>query len=99
MFNKLKQVKDLRDKAKTLQGTLAEEKVEGTAAWGKVKVQMDGNQSVLGVEIDPELLTESEQKKLQDAIKEAFNDATKKAQRRMVEKMKESGDLNMPGLS
>jgi len=97
MFNKLKQVKDLRDKAKNLQSMLAEEKVEGSAAWGKVKVQMNGNQSVLGVEIDPELL--SNQKKLQDAMKEAFNDATKKAQHKMVAKMKESGDLNMPGLT
>ncbi len=99
MFNKLKEVKDLRDKAKRLQGMLGEEKVEGSAAWNKVKVQMDGNQSVLGVEIDPELLKESEQKKLQDALKDAFNDATKKAQRKMVEKMKASGELNVPGLT
>ncbi len=99
MFNKLKQVKDLRDKAKNLQNMLAGEKVEGSAAWGKVKVHMDGNQSVQGVEIDPELLKESEQKKLQDAMKDAFNDAAKKAQRKMVDKMKESGDLNMPGLT
>ncbi|MFC1638892.1 YbaB/EbfC family nucleoid-associated protein, partial [Patescibacteria group bacterium] len=87
MFNKLKQVKDLRDKAKTLQSMLAEEKVEGSAAWGKVKVRMDGNQSVLGVDVDPELLKESEQKKLQDALKDAFNDAAKKAQRKMVDRM------------
>ncbi|MFH1047185.1 MAG: YbaB/EbfC family nucleoid-associated protein [Patescibacteria group bacterium] len=99
MFNKLKQVKDLRDKAKQLQSMLAEEKVEGTAAWGKVKINMDGNQTVLGVEIDPELLKESERTKLQEAVKDAFNDATKKAQRRMIEKMKASGDLNVPGLT
>jgi hypothetical protein len=97
MFNKLKQVKDLRDKAKDLQNMLAEEKVEGSAAWGKVKVQMNGNQSVLGVEIDPEML--SDQKKLQDAMKDAFNDATKKAQHKMVDMMKKNGDLNLPGLS
>jgi nucleoid-associated protein EbfC len=99
MFNKLKQVKDLRDKAKQMQAMLAEEKVEGSAAWGKVKIQMNGNQQVLGVEINPELLKETEQVKLQSALAEAFNDATKKAQRRMVEKMKASGDLNLPGLT
>jgi DNA-binding YbaB/EbfC family protein len=97
MFNKLKQVKELRDKAKQLQGMLAEEKVEGSAGWGKVKIKMDGNQQVLNVEIDPELLTD--QKKLQEILKDAFNDAAKKAQRRMVEKMKTSGDLNIPGLT
>jgi DNA-binding YbaB/EbfC family protein len=97
MFNKLKQVKELRDKAKQLQGMLAEEKVEGSAGWGKVKIKMDGNQQVLNVEIDPELLTDP--KKLQEILKDAFNDAAKKAQRRMVEKMKTSGDLNIPGLT
>ncbi len=99
MFTKLKQFKDLRDKAKNLQSTLAQEKVEGSAAWGKVKVEMDGNQTVNAVSIDPSLLAASEKEKLQSAVKEALNDALKKAQRKMVEKMKESGDFKMPGLS
>ena len=99
MFSKLKQIKDLRDKAKQIQSMLSDERVEGSGAWGKVKVSMDGNQSVLNVEIDPELLKESEKNKLQSALKDAYNDAVKKAQRRMVEKMKSSGDLNIPGLT
>ncbi|MBU0625445.1 YbaB/EbfC family nucleoid-associated protein [Patescibacteria group bacterium] len=99
MFNKLKQVKDLRDKAKHLQNMLADEKVEGSAAWGKVKIQMNGNQQILNVDVDPELLKESEQNRLQDAIRDACNDAVKKAQRKMVEKMRASGDLNVPGLT
>jgi DNA-binding YbaB/EbfC family protein len=97
MFNKLKQVKDLRDKAKHLQSVLGDISVEGTAAWNKVKVAMDGNSHVQSVEIDQELL--SDKNKLQDAMKDAYNDALKKAQRKMVEKMKESGDLNIPGLN
>ncbi len=99
MFNKLKQYKDLRDKAKNLQSALSQEKVEGTAAWGKVKLEMDGNQTVTSVTIDPALLAVSEKDKLQSAVKEALNDALKKAQRKMVEKMKESGDFKLPGLS
>jgi DNA-binding YbaB/EbfC family protein len=97
MFNKLKQVKDMRDKAKKLQGMLAEENVEASAAWGKVKVVMDGNQSVQSVEIDPEML--SDKRKLEDAMKDAYNDAVKKAQKMMVDKMRKSGDLNIPGLT
>jgi DNA-binding YbaB/EbfC family protein len=96
MFNKLKQFKDLRDKAKTIQTELAKEKVEGTAAWGKLKIEMDGNQAVTDVQIDESLM--SDRAKLQDAIKDAFKDAVTKAQKKMVEKMKSMGDLGLPGM-
>ncbi|HTK04510.1 MAG TPA: YbaB/EbfC family nucleoid-associated protein [Candidatus Eisenbacteria bacterium] len=99
MFEKLKQFKDLRDKAKTLQSALATEKVTGEAAWGKVKIEMDGNQAVTGVTIDEALLAASEKSKLQDGVKDALNDALKKAQRKMMEKMKEMGGLNLPGMN
>ena len=91
MFNKLKQFKDLRDQAKQIKDTLAQETVEGSAEWGKVKIKLDGNQEVLNVEIDPELLTSDNKDKLESAIKEATNDAIKKIQRIMAEKMKQSG--------
>jgi DNA-binding YbaB/EbfC family protein len=98
MFEKLKQFKDLREKAKTLQSALATEKVEGAAAWGKIKIEMDGNQTVTTVAIDDALLAASEKTKLQDGVKEALNDALKKAQRKMMEKMKEMGGLDIPGM-
>ena len=98
MFNKLKQFKDLRDKAKTLQTALADEHVSGSASFGKVKVEMDGNLSVQKVIIDAELLTKENQTKVQDAVKEACNDAMKKAQRAMAEKMKSMGDLDLSKL-
>jgi len=98
MFSKLKQFKDLRDKAKTLQTALAAEKVEGSAAWGKVKVEVDGNQSVVGVNIAEDLLAPSEKEKVQNAVKDAVNDAIKKAQQKMVAKMKEMGGLDLPGM-
>ena len=99
MFSKLKQFKDLREKAKTLQTTLAAEAVEGSAAWGKVKIGMDGNQTVTSVSISEDLLQPGGKDKLEGAVKEALNDALKKAQRKMIDKMKESGDFKMPGLT
>ncbi|MDD5251964.1 MAG: YbaB/EbfC family nucleoid-associated protein [Patescibacteria group bacterium] len=98
MFNKLKQVKDLRDKAKHLQSILGDVVVEGSAGWGKVKISMNGNQAVTSVSIDPSYLAPSEKTKLEAAVKDAVNDAQKKAQQKMVEKMKETGDFKMPGL-
>jgi len=98
MFEKLKQFKDLRDKAKLIQETLSGEHVEGTGAWGKVTVDIDGNQNVLSVSVDDSLLSVSEKAKLQDGLKEAFNDAVKKVQKKVFEKMKDVGGLNLPGM-
>ncbi len=94
MFEKLKQFKELRDKAKEIQTSLATESVEGSGAWNKVKVTMDGNQNVTAVSIADELLTDKS--KLQDGVREAVNDAVKKAQRKMMEKMRDMGAL--PGM-
>ena len=99
MFEKLKQFKDLRDKAKTLQDVLAKESADGAGGHGKVKVTMDGTQKVTTVSIDPSMLKETEQTKLEAAVKEAVNDAQHKVQAKVMEKMKGMGDLGIPGLS
>ena len=91
MFSKLKQFKDLRDQAKQMQNLLAQENAEGSAEWGKVKVKINGNQEILSVQIEPELLTANNKGKLETAVKEATNDAIKKVQRIMAEKMRSSG--------
>lgn len=97
MFNKLKQFKDIRSKAKTIQSSLAQEKVEGSAAWGKVKIEMDGNMSVTDVTVDEEIL--SDKSKLEAGIKDALNDAVKRAQRKMAEQMKQMGGLDGLGMN
>jgi DNA-binding YbaB/EbfC family protein len=84
------------EKLKQFQSALATEKVEGAGAWGKIKVEMDGNQAVTSVAIDAELLKAEEKSKVESGVKEALNDALKKAQRKMMEKMKEMGGL--PGM-
>lgn len=83
----------MRSKAKNLQNLLADEKVEASAAWGKMKMVMNGNQQVESVTIDPELLTNKE--KLESAVKEATNEAIKKTQRVMAEKMRKEGGLDI----
>lgn len=97
MFSKLKQFKDLRDQAKKIQDVLKDVTVEGSGGWGKVKIVMNGSQEVSSVTIDPELM--SDKGKLEAAMKEAYNDTVKKAQRSMADAMKKTGGLNLPGLS
>ena len=99
MFEKLKQYKDLRDKAKTIQGKLKEITVHASADGGRVQVVMDGNQQVLGVEIDPDALRIEKREELQKHITEAMNDAVKKSQMEMAKSLKNTPGFNLPNLS
>lgn len=92
MFSKIKAIKEMRDQAKTMQSALAEIVCEGSAAWGKVKVRMNGNQEVLSVAIDPAFA--SDRVKVEEGVKDAVNDAVKKIHKEMAGKMKELGGLD-----
>lgn len=98
MFEKIKQLKNLRDQAKQMKETLGEEVVNASAASGKVNLIMNGNQEVLAVEIDPSMLVPEKKEELENAIKEAVNDGIQKVQKIMMQKMQASG-FNIPGLS
>ena len=93
MFNKLKQFKDIRERAKTIQSALADERAEGSAGWGKVKIVMDGNQRVVSVAIDPSAFAERE--KLGGLVKDAVNEAIEKIQKILSTKMKDLGGLDL----
>ncbi|HNV12261.1 MAG TPA: YbaB/EbfC family nucleoid-associated protein [bacterium] len=91
MFNKLKQLKDLRSQAKTMQNALAGEKVE--VEKNGIKLSMNGNMEVMDLVITSELSKEE----IARTSKELFNDAIKKTQRIMAKKMQEMGGF--PGLN
>lgn len=86
----------MRDKAKIIQNTLAEEKVEASAAWGKIKMVMNGNQKVLSVSVAPELLNNKE--KMESAVKDVTNEAIEKVQKVMAAAIKKDKNFNFPGL-
>ncbi|MEI7498536.1 MAG: YbaB/EbfC family nucleoid-associated protein [Candidatus Falkowbacteria bacterium] len=91
MFNKLKQIKDLRSQAKTMQSALAQEIV--TIEKSGVTVKMNGNMEVLSV-----VVAEGTSKStMENGAKDAFNDAVKKMQKIMAQKVQEMGGF--PGLS
>lgn len=97
MLGKIKQFKDLRQQAKSIQNALSEETVTVKTAGDKVIMTLDGNLKMVGLAIDDELMNPGSKEKLQDAIKKAHEDAAKKMQRVMAMKMKEMGGL--PDLS
>ena len=91
MFNKLKQFKDLRSQAKTMQSALAEESVSEEK--NGVKLVLNGNLEITELKLNPELSIESQE----NALKGCFNNAVKRAQRLMAKKMQDMGGF--PGLS
>lgn len=91
MFNKLKQFKDLRSQAKTMQNALAQENI--TEEKNGVKITLNGNMEITELVLNPNLSTDEQSR----AIKSCFNDALKKTQRLMAKKMQEMGGF--PGLS
>jgi DNA-binding protein YbaB len=97
LFNKLNQIKELKQQAKSLQSQLAEEKV--SLEKNGVKLTMDGNQKIQNLEITDELLAPEKKNLLESLIKELHNEAIIKVQRLMAEKMRASGNFNIPGLS
>lgn len=88
MFNKLKQFKDLRSQAKTLQNALADEII--TEEKNGVKAVMNGNLEIISITVNDSLTKESLEKTLADCL----NGAIKKTQRIMAKKMQEMGGLS-----
>ncbi len=91
MFNKLKQFRDLRSQAKTMQNALAQETINEEK--NGVKIVLNGNLEILEVNLNPELNKEDQER----TLKSCLNEAIKKTQRIMAKKMQEMGGLT--GLS
>lgn len=98
MLSKLKQFKDLRQQAKTVQNVLAKETAHGSGAGGKVNVVMDGTQKVLSFDIDATLLNPESKKKVEEGVIDAFASANKEIQKVMAKKV-QAGEVSMPDLS
>ena len=88
MFNKLKQFKDLRNQAKTLQNALAQEAVEYEK--NGVKITMNGNMEITRLTLN----TEATGEKLENILTEAVNETIKRAQKLMAKKVQEMGGLS-----
>jgi DNA-binding protein YbaB len=94
MFNKLKQIKDLRSQAKKIQSTLSDEMIEHSTKG--ITITMDGNQNMKTIHISDDLM--SDKTRLEAALIDASNETIKKVQKAMAMKLQSMGDLNLPGL-
>ena len=88
MLGLMKQAQEMQSKMQELQAELEGLEVEGQAGGGMVHVTLTAKGRMKGVAIDDQLLKVDEKVILEDLIVVAHEDARKKAERLMEEKMK-----------
>jgi len=92
----MKQAQQMQDNMKKLQDELGAMEVEGQAGAGMVKVAMTCKHEVKRVTIDPSLLKDDKEM-LEDLVAAAMNDAARKAEAAVQEKMSSiTGGLGLP---
>jgi DNA-binding YbaB/EbfC family protein len=99
-FGKLmKQAQEMQAKMAKIQEELANTVFETSSGGGMVTVKMNGQQEVLGIQIDPEVFNDGDKEMLEDLIVAALNEARQKAADIAKERMGAlTGGMNIPGL-
>jgi len=101
MGNLMKQAHKMKAELQKLQERLSQTRIEGSAGGGVVTAVADGNQNIVEIRLDPEIVDPEELEFLQDLIVAAVNEARRRSQELMNEEMnKITGglQLNLPGL-
>lgn len=93
----MKQAAQLQSKMQEMQAELGNVEVEGTSGGGLVVVRMSAKMDVKGIKIDPSLIKPEESEILEDLLVTALNEARRKAEAAMQEKMQSlTGGLGLP---
>ena len=99
MNNIMKQVQKMQKQMLEVQEELANRTVEATVGGGMVTVVANGQQDIMAIRIDPEVVDPNDIEMLQDLILAAVNEAHRKAQELMTTEMgKLTGGMKIPGL-
>jgi DNA-binding YbaB/EbfC family protein len=95
-----KLMKQLQQAQERIQSEIASMVVEATSGGGMVKVEMDGQKQLLRLTIDPEVVSRDDVEMLQDLILAAINDASRKVDAAVQEKLGGlTGGMKIPGLT
>jgi len=88
-------MKQAQEMQQRLQQQMTELRVEGNAGGGMVTVIVNGAKQVQSLKIEPEVVSKDDVVMLQDLIVAALNDAHRKADEEMSQKM---GGMLPPGI-
>ena len=93
----MKQAAELKSKMEALQAELDQIEVEGSSGAGLVTIRVTAKGAMKGVRIDPSLVKPDETEVLEDLIVAAHDDARRKAEAVLQEKMQGlTGGLPLP---
>ena len=99
MGNLMKQAQQFQAKMAKLQEELGEKTVEASAGGGMITVIVNGQQEIISIKIDPEVVDPDDVEMLQDLILAAINDGMTRAKNMVNEEMsKLTGGLNIPNI-
>ncbi len=95
-----KMMKQLQQAQERIQSEIAALVVEASSGGGMVKVEVDGQKQLLGLTIDPEVVSKDDVEMLQDLVVAAVNEASRKVDEAIQEKVGGlAGGMNIPGLT
>lgn len=99
MAQMMKQAQKLQAKMAQAQAGLVDKQVEGTAGGGMVKVTANGQQDILAIKIDPEVVDPEDVEMLEDLILAAVQQAREKSQALAEQEMqKATAGMLPPGV-
>ncbi len=83
IFDKLKDINEMRKQANQMQGLLAQQTVVGQSGGGKIKVTIDGNMDVKSVEVSPEVAGDKSEvaRHVRSALEDLFKQHKKMLQK------------------
>jgi hypothetical protein len=87
MFDLMKQAQAMQAKMQDVQAELERVEVEGQSGGGMVRVTLTAKGQMKGITLDPSLLKPEDKDVLEDLIVAAHDDARKKGERVMEERM------------
>jgi DNA-binding YbaB/EbfC family protein len=88
MMGLMKKAQEMQVRMEELQAELEQTLVEGQAGGGLVKVTLTAKGQMKSVSLDPTILRPDDREIVEDLVVTAHQDARKKAERLMEEKMK-----------
>lgn len=95
----MRQLQRLQAEMERVQAETEKEELKVTAGGGAIEIVITGGLEIKSIKLDPELLNPDDVEMVQDLLLSAVNDAIKKAQALMAERMSAfTGGLGIPGL-
>ena len=96
----MKEGRKLQAQLEALREEVAKKKVEATAGGGMVTVEASGNQEIVSIKIDREVINPEDAQMLEDLVLAACNEALRKSREMVQAEMgKITGGLRIPGLT